>query len=61
MIIYKFPVKSFRASQGYTTIIIDNHTLKLDKEPDEATLALIEKYSGRQVTTRKRKKTKAVK
>lgn len=47
MIVYKFPVKDFLASEGYVSITVKDHKLELKEKPDTATLALIERHSGK--------------
>lgn len=46
--IYKFPVKNFRASEGYVSIQVTNGKLELKEKPDKNTLALIEKHNGKE-------------
>lgn len=60
MITYEFPVKNFRASEGYTTIIVDDYKLESKEKPDKNTLALIEKHNGKEAKP-KVKRSKAVK
>lgn len=63
MIVYEFPTyKNFSASEGYANIQVVEGKLKLSKEPDTATLNLIEMHGGKEVqinkVTRKRKEVK---
>ncbi len=47
--IYEFPTKNFRASDGYANIQVVDGKLALPEKPDKDTLALIKKHKGKEV------------
>ncbi len=59
MIIYKFEIENFNASDGYARIEVKDGKLEIEGEPDPATLSLIEKYGGKRVKAAKASLPKA--